>query len=226
MALITCPECGKEISDRATSCPNCGFPINNAAYVPQQSITVVENTAVAPIKCTRKIGPVQIDENNRMFRIAGSIPVNGKQDGISKSIFKGMLAVSTMGMSVAAEKMLGVSNNQKVGDKTWLNFSDLVNYNLLENDSVVTSGGVGQALIGGALFGGAGAIAGGLTAKRVHKKNIESLIIRVTLNNFHCPCLIIPLITRTTKINSKEYETASNLAYQILSALDVIAHNQ
>lgn len=27
MALITCPECGKEISDTARSCPNCGYPI-------------------------------------------------------------------------------------------------------------------------------------------------------------------------------------------------------
>lgn len=27
MALITCPECGKQISDLAQSCPNCGFPI-------------------------------------------------------------------------------------------------------------------------------------------------------------------------------------------------------
>lgn len=27
MALIRCPECGKEVSDRAKSCPNCGFPI-------------------------------------------------------------------------------------------------------------------------------------------------------------------------------------------------------
>lgn len=28
MALITCPECGKEISNKATACPNCGYPIN------------------------------------------------------------------------------------------------------------------------------------------------------------------------------------------------------
>lgn len=27
MALIKCPECGKEISDKATTCPNCGCPI-------------------------------------------------------------------------------------------------------------------------------------------------------------------------------------------------------
>lgn len=25
MALINCPECGKEISDKANSCPNCGY---------------------------------------------------------------------------------------------------------------------------------------------------------------------------------------------------------
>ena len=28
MALIKCPECGKEISDQASSCPNCGCPIS------------------------------------------------------------------------------------------------------------------------------------------------------------------------------------------------------
>ncbi len=31
MAMIKCPECGKEISDKATTCPNCGAPINTAA---------------------------------------------------------------------------------------------------------------------------------------------------------------------------------------------------
>ena len=29
MALITCPECGKEISDMAEACINCGYPIGN-----------------------------------------------------------------------------------------------------------------------------------------------------------------------------------------------------
>ena len=27
MALIKCPECGKEISDKAPACPNCGIPL-------------------------------------------------------------------------------------------------------------------------------------------------------------------------------------------------------
>ena len=27
MAFIKCPECGKEISEKASSCPSCGYPI-------------------------------------------------------------------------------------------------------------------------------------------------------------------------------------------------------
>ena len=29
MSLIKCPECGKEISDKAKACINCGFPLND-----------------------------------------------------------------------------------------------------------------------------------------------------------------------------------------------------
>ncbi len=29
MALIRCPECGREISDRAYACPGCGFPVRD-----------------------------------------------------------------------------------------------------------------------------------------------------------------------------------------------------
>lgn len=29
MALMNCPECGKEISDQVNHCPHCGFPVKN-----------------------------------------------------------------------------------------------------------------------------------------------------------------------------------------------------
>lgn len=31
MALMSCPECGKEISDAARSCPHCGYAMREAA---------------------------------------------------------------------------------------------------------------------------------------------------------------------------------------------------
>lgn len=32
MALISCEECGAEISDKAQSCPKCGFPIKKESF--------------------------------------------------------------------------------------------------------------------------------------------------------------------------------------------------
>lgn len=44
MALIKCPECGREVSDRATACPNCGYPIAEMeAAAPQEVITTEES---------------------------------------------------------------------------------------------------------------------------------------------------------------------------------------
>ena len=36
MALISCPECGVEVSDKATSCPKCGYPVQQAVQVALQ----------------------------------------------------------------------------------------------------------------------------------------------------------------------------------------------
>ena len=40
MALINCPECGKEISDAASNCTHCGFPIedylNGVKIIPEE----------------------------------------------------------------------------------------------------------------------------------------------------------------------------------------------
>lgn len=44
MALITCPECGMKVSDRAVACPNCGFPIAEAV-APAQPGTPLEPQA-------------------------------------------------------------------------------------------------------------------------------------------------------------------------------------
>lgn len=33
MALIKCPECGKEVSDKASQCPQCGYPIHEKIHI-------------------------------------------------------------------------------------------------------------------------------------------------------------------------------------------------
>lgn len=37
MALVNCPECGKQVSDLASSCPHCGCPLKGVSAPPGQS---------------------------------------------------------------------------------------------------------------------------------------------------------------------------------------------
>lgn len=49
MALIECPECKKQISDKAVSCPNCGYPLKL-----QQTDNTDENEYLCCPKCHSK----------------------------------------------------------------------------------------------------------------------------------------------------------------------------
>lgn len=53
MAMMNCPECGREVSDKAKSCPNCGTPIKklkNALSVWEKAIIItIVFTVVAVI---------------------------------------------------------------------------------------------------------------------------------------------------------------------------------
>lgn len=42
MALIKCPECGKEVSDKAVACPNCGLGIREYFEEEKQKITKIQ----------------------------------------------------------------------------------------------------------------------------------------------------------------------------------------
>lgn len=37
MALINCPECGKQISDKVKACPHCGYPFEEQQTSPNDS---------------------------------------------------------------------------------------------------------------------------------------------------------------------------------------------
>lgn len=49
MALISCPECGKEISDAARSCPHCGYSMREA---PASQIKRTPLTEKAPSRAS------------------------------------------------------------------------------------------------------------------------------------------------------------------------------
>lgn len=222
-----CSNCGNEVSGKF--CSTCGAPVEtNTNGESNQMIEAEENT-FTPFSVTSKVGILEVDSNSRQFRVAGKFEPKKKM-GFGKKA----LAVYTMGMSVAVEATAKAISKAVNPDIKVHSFDDLVEFELLEDDNQITKGGTGKALgvgvAAGAIFnpliGGLGAIAGGVTGKRTTKKQVESLMIRITVNDVDDPCLLIPLITEPTKTKSKEYERAFTLAQQTFSALNVIAGSQ
>ena len=56
MALINCPECGTEVSDKANACPKCAFPIKIAETITQPSN--VEGEKSSPPRINRTWGHI------------------------------------------------------------------------------------------------------------------------------------------------------------------------
>lgn len=55
MALINCPECGKEISDKAANCPNCGCPIAEKNEQQNQQFPQEQPVVIKPYTKNDKI---------------------------------------------------------------------------------------------------------------------------------------------------------------------------
>ncbi len=105
------------------------------------------------------------------------------------------------------------------GDRSAYSFSELVNYELYEGDTIVAKGGIGRAVVGGALFGDVGAIVGATTRKTESK--VSSLYIRLTLKSVGMRKIV--LISSPTSKNGIIYMTARKSADEIMSQLDLIS---
>lgn len=179
-------------------------------------------------EATNTIGDLQVDSINQLFKInnARSEFVKEKRKGLISKTANVALVVGTAGMSTAIKATAkGIKKVTRKPDSAY-SFNELVEFELLEDGSQITSGGIGRAIVGGVALGAVGAIVGGSTGKRKTKKVIESMMIRVTINDLDNPIIILPIITSKTKVGSKQYVEAFNTSQKIISTLNVIANNK
>lgn len=113
--------------------------------------------------------------------------------------------------------ILGGKKNPKI-----YNFSDISSYELIEDNDTIIKGGLGRAVVGGALLGGVGAIVGGTTGKKTSKKQINKLYVKITVNDFNNPVVMIKIINTPTKSNSLTYSAAFKSAQEILSLVELM----
>lgn len=120
-------------------------------------------------------------------------------------------------------------NNQlfKIGNSPeCFPFSCLVNFELNEDGETITKGGLGRAAVGGVLFGGAGAVVGGVTGGKKTKTIIKNIYIRISLNDPWIKNSKIDILNTEVKKDSLLYSPYKALSDKIISALEVIVDSQ
>lgn len=98
----------------------------------------------------------------------------------------------------------------------------ITGYELVENGTSVTSGGLGRAAVGGILFGGAGAIVGAVTGQKKTASLVNDLKIKLTTDNLDKPVLYFSLIDKPVKSDSAEYRGRIEAADEVLASLDIL----
>lgn len=67
MAIIRCPECEKEISDKAISCPHCGFPLRETAGQDNSSTNIETVKTAFPLASITKTLTNEFSKNKKVF---------------------------------------------------------------------------------------------------------------------------------------------------------------
>lgn len=126
------------------------------------------------------------------------------------------------------EKYISFDENNKLWKLYAYNiifkYEDIISYELIEDGECITKGGLGGAVVGGALFGGAGVIAGSILGKKKQKKEINEFRIKIiTRNEFYQVVFINFLIAGPVKSGSLVHKGYKATADRIISELTVIA---
>ena len=100
-------------------------------------------------------------------------------------------------------------------------FSDLINYELVEDDTTISKGGLGSAVVGGAIFGAAGMITGGILGKK-SKDIVKSMYITLSLNDPLLSYRKIELISTDTKKSGMIYNLCKKAGENTVALLDRI----
>ncbi|QXA08189.1 zinc ribbon domain-containing protein [Acinetobacter pittii] len=110
MALISCPECKKEISDQAKSCPHCGFPIENL-----RNPFLKTNTA----RTTPPPLPEMLSNKNNLSSSSQEIS-SSQNSKIRTKLFNLLLWVIILGIPIMLFANIGseTNSNNKIGDKS------------------------------------------------------------------------------------------------------------
>lgn len=157
MALIQCPECGKEISDKAVACPHCGLPLTKeVASVQPEEITPVDD-GLEHLVCPDFPADLSI----------GQQITNWKFDAAFKGIFD--QSINTIPLTSGEVQVILHTHGIRlwVGLQTYeIHHSQIINIQKTTSAQLaqMNKSVIGRAVVGDLIMGPLGAIIGGMSA--------------------------------------------------------------
>ena len=172
MALINCPECGKQISDKAVSCPNCGMPLSS---IPKETNIPEEQALVEVQQSNEQIIPCPTEFPSDL-RIGQQI-TNWKFDSAFEGIYsqsentitaipsgKVMVLLHTHGV-----RIMGGLTSFDIHNSQIINIEKTTSAQIIQANKSV----VGRAVVGSLIMGPLGAIVGGMSGLNGTKEKLQ-----------------------------------------------------
>ena len=124
---------------------------------------------------------------------------------------------------VILKRILDINENTgdfRVNNKEVINIREITSYELVQNDNVVSSGGLGASITGGILFGGIGALVGSQVGAKKARQKINIFRIKLLTTDFNRPVLYIDLMPfGKMYTDTLIYKTTLEKADKVLSVL-------
>jgi hypothetical protein len=110
--------------------------------------------------------------------------------------------------------------------KLIVSYKDILEVSFYEDGNSITktsrTSQVAGAVVGNVLLGGAGLVIGALTGSKKTSNTIQSLEIRITVNNMQFPFWAFSFLRTETQKNNVNYKISTEEANKLLSLLKVI----
>ncbi len=252
MAIIKCPKCNGDVSDKAKNCPHCNYQINefetverlkNKSNIAKNNYNPVITIICIVIICIMimnivlgkpfavvRIAVIVIalfvmffmslgTENEKTENNINEIDklLKDKNFETSKNIAVSLIESKKQFRIDMQNKRIAICDMYPTNKVNILKFTDIIDCEILEDNNTIMKGGVGRAIVGGALAGGVGAIVGANTRKSQNITN--SLQLRIITNDISKSLYTIKLIKNETKKDSIEYKRAMNFANNVYATV-------
>lgn len=124
---------------------------------------------------------------------AGTYVVSAKS--FQKVVFDDVHGLMYVGLPEGEDRN-GIVKLRGYVDGRIIPYEKIISFEVLQNSHQVASGGLGRAVVGGLLFGGAGAVVGAVTGKSTSVEERQSIKVNITLDNPASPLVTVTMFKK------------------------------